>query len=444
MSQEIKSNTPLSLGQTQSPLTGYVGLLAIAICTIGITFCLLKIPGIEHKELWPLHKPLCWLIIFIAMVAIEIFVFKIHQRNFDFRSGRSLDKAAWQRVFSRLVALIICFVVSAFVVVPMTLLFPAFLPFYILFLPLIILGSFPYFVLVEKFSKPVESGESSRPTDEILLLSQIIMPKFAGVSGETDEMKKEHMLNLLRGIIIKSYFIPFMTASCSTYWGLWQMKTLSLIQSLGSNLNGIPAGLLGREIFMPLLEFTILVDITIAMLGYISSCRLLDTQFTSADPHPSGWIAALACYPPFNIIFETMLLNHVCYEQLEITHYISHPLILNIVSVICLVLMSIYSLATVMFGLRFSNLTNRGIITSGPYKIVRHPAYIAKNIFWWFAMMPWFVASGANCIGPVFILIVLNAFYVWRSLTEEKHLMREEHYQEYCKKVKWRFIPGLF
>lgn len=129
-----------------------------------------------------------------------------------------------------------------------------------------------------------------------------------------------------------------------------------------------------------------------------------------------------------------MLLNHVCYEQLEITHYISHPLILNTVSVICLVLISIYSLATVMFGLRFSNLTNRGIITSGPYKIVRHPAYIAKNTFWWFAMMPWFVSSGVNCIGSVFILIVLNAFYVWRALTEEKHLMREEHYQEYCQK----------
>ncbi|MBP7862520.1 isoprenylcysteine carboxylmethyltransferase family protein [bacterium] len=440
MSQEIKSNTSWSLGRTQSPLTGYVGLGAIAICIVTITLCLLKIPGIEHKELWPLHKPLCWMIVFVAMVAIEILVFKTHQRNFDFSNKRVLDKVAWQRVLARFLALIICFVISAFVVVPMTFLFPAFLPFYILFAPLIILGAIPYFILCERFAKT----ETNSPTDEILLLSQIIMPGLAGVSSETEQMKKEHMLNLLRGIIIKSYFIPFMTASCSTYWGLWQMKTISLIQSLGSNLHGVPAGLLGREIFMPLLEFTIVVDITIAMLGYISSCRLLDTQFTSADPHPSGWIAALACYPPFNLIFETMLLNHVCYEQLEITHYISHPLILNTVSVICLVLISIYSLATVMFGLRFSNLTNRGIITSGPYKIVRHPAYIAKNTFWWFAMMPWFVSSGVNCIGSVFILIVLNAFYVWRALTEEKHLMREEHYQEYCQKVKWRFIPGVF
>lgn len=439
MSQEIKSHTSWSLGQTQSPLTGYVGLFAIFLCTVSITFFLLKFPGIEHKDLWPLHKPLCWLIVFAAMVFVEVGVFKTHRRNFDFSNPRVLDKSTWQRIIARFIALIICFVLSAFVVVPMTLLFQAFLPFYILFLPLIILGSIPYFVLVERFAKQ----DSDKPTDEILLLAQIMMPGLAGQSSESDQMKKEHMLNLLRGIVIKSYFIPFMTASCSTYWGLWQINMISLIQTLGSNLQAVPAGLFGRQIFMPLLEFTILVDITIAMLGYISSCRLLDTQFTSADPRPSGWIAALACYPPFNLIFETMLLNHVCYDSHEMTHYIQHPLILNVISIICLLLISIYSLATVMFGLRFSNLTNRGIISSGPYKFVRHPAYIAKNIFWWFAMMPWFVASGANCVGPVLILIVLNLFYVWRAITEEKHLMREEHYQEYCKQVKWRFIPGI-
>ncbi|MCW5823041.1 MAG: isoprenylcysteine carboxylmethyltransferase family protein [Cyanobacteria bacterium TGS_CYA1] len=441
MSQELKSHTSWSLGQTQSPLTGYVGLLAILLCTLSLTFCLLNFHGVEHQALWPLHKPLCWLIIFIAMVCTEVFVFKTHQRNFDFKNGRVLDKSAWQRVFARFFALMLCFLVSALVVVPMTLLFLSFLPFYILFVPFIILGSLPYFILVEKFSKLDKDG----PTDEILLLAQILMPGLAGQTSESADMKREHMLNLLRGIIIKSYFIPFMTVSCSTYWGLWQINVLSLIQTLGSNpsLANIPQGLLARQICMPLLEFTIVVDITIAMLGYISSCRLLDTQFTSADPGPCGWISALACYPPFNLVFETMLLNHICFDPHEMNLYLQSPAVLIVVSVICLVLISIYSLATVMFGLRFSNLTNRGIISSGPYKIVRHPAYIAKNIFWWFALMPWFMANGANSLGPVLILIVLNLFYVWRALTEEKHLMREEHYQEYCKQVKWRFIPGL-
>jgi len=428
--------------KTQSPLTGYVGLFAIAFCTISITFCLLRFPEIVHQESWPLHKPLCWLIIFSAMVAVEVFVLKVHRRNFDFTNGRQLDKMGWQRVIGRFIALIFCFFISGFIVVPMTLLFQSFLPFYILFLPIIIFGSFFYFVLVEKFA----ILDSDKPVDEILLMAQIVMPGLAGQSSLSDNLKKEHMLNLLRGVVIKSYFIPFMTVSCSTYWGLWQISMLSFIQTLGSNptLQAVPPGLVGRQIFMPMLEYTIVVDITIAMLGYITSCRLLDTQFKSADPTPSGWIAALACYPPFNLIFETMLLNHVCYDPHEMSLYVSNPLILNAVSVICLVFISIYSLATVMFGLRFSNLTNRGIITSGPYRLVRHPAYIAKNIFWWFAMLPWFVANTSISVGPIVILIVLNLFYVWRALTEEKHLMRDEQYQDYCQKVKWRFIPGVF
>lgn len=250
------------------------------------------------------------------------------------------------------------------------------------------------------------------------------------------------MLNLLRGMIIKSYFIPFMTASCSTYWGFWQNHILEFIANY-SKLSLMPPGLLGRELFMPLFEFIIVVDLTIALLGYITSCRLLDTQFTSADPSVSGWTAALACYPPFNFVFETMLLNHCFYANNEFAFYLGQPVLLNVLSILVLILIAIYSLSTVVFGLRFSNLTNRGIITSGPYSVVRHPAYVCKNLSWWFALLPWFMTNGFNSIFAIIVLLVLNAFYVWRALTEEKHLMREEHYRQYCEKTKWRFIPGL-
>src|SRR3546814_20885855 len=45
-------------------------------------------------------------------------------------------------------------------------------------------------------------------------------------------------------------------------------------------------------------------------------------------------------------------------------------------------LTAIYAWATVAFGLRFSNLTHRGILTHGPYRWTRHPAYLSKNLFW--------------------------------------------------------------
>lgn len=436
MSEEIRSNPSWSLGQTQSPLTGYTGLAFIVICTITVSLVLASNPGIQHAQMWPLHKPVCWIAVLLSMVAIEVLVFKTHKRNFDFASGRPLDKEAWLRVMARFLALCLCFIVSAIIVVPMTFIFSAFLPFYILFLPLILICSIPYFVICEKFAR------ADGPVDEILLLAQVILPGLAGVSAMDANLKKEHMLNLLRGMIIKSYFIPFMTASCSTYWGFWQNHILEFIANY-SKLSLMPPGLLGRELFMPLFEFIIVVDLTIALLGYITSCRLLDTQFTSADPSVSGWTAALACYPPFNFVFETMLLNHCFYANNEFAFYLGQPVLLNVLSILVLILIAIYSLSTVVFGLRFSNLTNRGIITSGPYSVVRHPAYVCKNLSWWFALLPWFMTNGFNSIFAIIVLLVLNAFYVWRALTEEKHLMREEHYRQYCEKTKWRFIPGL-
>ena len=58
-------------------------------------------------------------------------------------------------------------------------------------------------------------------------------------------------------------------------------------------------------------------------------------------------------------------------------------------------LTGVYAWATVAFGFRFSNLTHRGILTHGPYAWTKHPAYLSKNLFWWFAVLP-FLASPAT------------------------------------------------
>ena len=47
------------------------------------------------------------------------------------------------------------------------------------------------------------------------------------------------------------------------------------------------------------------------------------------------------------------------------------------------------------FGFRFSNLTHRGILTHGPYAWTKHPAYLSKNLFWWFAVLPFLATTGS-------------------------------------------------
>src|SRR3546814_7064737 len=92
-------------------------------------------------------------------------------------------------------------------------------------------------------------------------------------------------------------------------------------------------------------------------------------------------------------------------------------------------LTAIYAWATVAFGLRFSNLTHRGILTHGPYALSRHPAYLAKNLFWWCATLP-FLTTGSlvDAARNTLILAAVSGVYYWRAKPEEKHLKADPDY----------------
>ncbi|HEX9138763.1 MAG TPA: isoprenylcysteine carboxylmethyltransferase family protein, partial [Steroidobacteraceae bacterium] len=94
----------------------------------------------------------------------------------------------------------------------------------------------------------------------------------------------------------------------------------------------------------------------------------------------------------------------------------------------------IYALSTVAFGLRFSNLTHRGIITGGPYRLTKHPAYLSKNLSWWlisvpFVLRPDALASLRHCA----LLLLLNGVYFLRARTEERHLSNDPNYVAYAQ-----------
>jgi protein-S-isoprenylcysteine O-methyltransferase Ste14 len=79
------------------------------------------------------------------------------------------------------------------------------------------------------------------------------------------------------------------------------------------------------------------------------------------------------------------------------------------------------------------------VVTTGPYAIVRHPMYAAGMLL--FLGMP--LALGSYW-GLVVIPLTLP-FLIWRLFDEERLLSKNlPGYTEYCAKVRWRLIPGLF
>lgn len=190
----------------------------------------------------------------------------------------------------------------------------------------------------------------------------------------------------------------------------------------------------GFNTFLFPLLFTLIlyVDTAFFTFGYIFEASVLRNKVRSVEPTFLGWAVTLICYPPFN-----GLLNGYTNWYANDYAYFHSQNITFMVRILILLLMGFYSFASVSLGSRASNLTNRGIVDYGAYSVVRHPAYITKNMSWWITILP--VIS----LPAVAAMSFWSFIYFMRAITEERHLSRDPDYQAYCRKVRYRFIPRL-
>ncbi|MDF2383574.1 DUF1295 domain-containing protein [Nostoc ellipsosporum NOK] len=180
------------------------------------------------------------------------------------------------------------------------------------------------------------------------------------------------------------------------------------------------------------IAFMFVIDVAFATAGYILTMRPLDSHIRTATPLAAGWTAALICYPPFVLMNEGGVLDYHQGSADWTWWFAGHPWILGGLGAVLVVLTGIYAWATIAFGLRFSNLTHRGILTHGPYAWSRHPAYLSKNLFWWLSGLPFLATTGwAEGLRNAAIMAVVSGIYYWRARTEEQHLGSDPAYQEY-------------
>ena len=194
-----------------------------------------------------------------------------------------------------------------------------------------------------------------------------------------------------------------------------------------------------------LINLLFLVDVMVGAVGYIVTLRPLDAHIRSGNPFLGGWLAALVCYPPFvwGILGNGQVMSYE--HNGGQWHYWldGNQVVLWIWAGVLVFLTAVYAWATFAFGIRFSNLTYRGVLTNGPYRFTRHPAYLSKNLFWWCSVMPFLVVNGSmtDAIRNTFFLLCVNGIYYWRARTEEAHLLAEdEKYREY---YAWMGANGL-
>ena len=345
----------------------------------------------------------------IPVVLLDVFFLKVHRRSttgLDWDKPFALDLG---RVITKIVGL-------AAVLAPFALgywVFPEYNGSFYNPLWSLLLRFAPSLAILVPLYIAMVDGQMREPRDAYWQLGRLVL-------FHPEDVKGGDIANLYKGWLVKAFFFPLMYVwlNNSTH----KTVTFDLSHASWSNLNAYDF----------LYDFIYFIDLLFTTVGYALSLRPLDTHIRTAEPTFLGWGVALFCYQPFYSQFER---QYVHYEHTQFGGWLAPvPTVRWAWAIGILVLTTIYSLATIAFGVRFSNLTHRGILTNGPYRWTKHPAYVSKNISWWMVSVPFVIVDNnlGQSVKHCIALGIVNFMYFMRAKTEERHLSRDPTYVQYA------------
>jgi protein-S-isoprenylcysteine O-methyltransferase Ste14 len=81
---------------------------------------------------------------------------------------------------------------------------------------------------------------------------------------------------------------------------------------------------------------------------------------------------------------------------------------------------------------------NRGIVSTGLYRLVRHPIYLGYLL----THVGFVIANAIDW--NIVILAAADVALLFRAMREERTLAQDPAYRDYMQRVRWRVVPGLF
>ena len=390
---------PLSEGGAASESSFVVNALGLLAASVLVYICFRC--GMQHPvELFMLFAAL----LLVCTVGLEMLLFPKHSAILQHKVRRRLN---WRRVVFREAALIATLLVIGFVYW----VFPAFsdkpmlkhyYPFLKLLIPIVLCLSLPYFCLMDRID--VEEEDTMCRVGRALLTFKKTMSRF-------------EFANFARSWAIKAFWLSLMQPAMVERMRVFMYYHWDKLQS--SPL----------EVYLMASTICYSIDLAYASTGYLFNIKLLNAQTRTAEPSLLGWVVAVMCYWPFwGVLFMPYFFNYPMPSHwFNVLFRMGSPAWWAWAGIIVL-LELLYALATVSAGIRFSNLTYRGLWNTGPYRLTKHPAYVFKSLSWWFVFAPLFFGCGLNGVKCALMLLAANVLYYLRARTEERHL---SHYPEY-------------
>jgi protein-S-isoprenylcysteine O-methyltransferase Ste14 len=216
---------------------------------------------------------------------------------------------------------------------------------------------------------------------------------------------------------IKVFFYPMMFVYIEQYLHLFDQYWLPRSWTIAA-------------LYDSLWTYCLLIDLIFGASGYALSLQILGNRVRSLNPYPAGWFVTIVCYSPFWYMIGRFIVFQWTDDWLVWTKDWPAVQFIWLIMIVCCFV--VYTWATVELGPKFSNLTYRGTVGTGPYRLMRHPAYASKVASYWLITVPFVPIHGwLFAFQQCLVLSLWSSIYYFRAKYEEKHLLQYPEYKAY-------------
>lgn len=261
--------------------------------------------------------------------------------------------------------------------------------------------------------------------------------------GRTREVNWHLVRDNLLMWLLRGFFLPINFCELVRAMGVFRGHELSLLQ--GSWVAG--------EYYALIMIYALIIAAVTP--GYLFGARLIGTETKAISSTWFAWVVTLACYAPFEVVVFKNWFNYnpVAASPVWFQPWVQHlqhlPAVLETVGGAIILFALIHLWAEAQFGLRSSNISNRGIITTGAYRFCKHPVYATKCAVWFLLWMPFVSGTTAfDSLRLTFLFACVCGIYILRALAEEKLLSADPDYVSYAlwmdEHGTFKFLGSLF
>jgi len=364
----------------RSTLPGWCGLAALVVTFLGL-----------RQFHFPDYMQAALIIgmIFVVMFFVEALI--CIRGKYGLISAPCLRKLKLSRILIKILG----WIITIFVVSSAYWIFPEYLGNFYFSYYQALAATWPYLAAFFLFCIVWEDPRSDKEYDEYYFLA------YAFLNFDFSHLKKINLKQHFLAWMVKLYFLPLMFTYLVGY-GNYHFDNSNVMTIYDSIYNGI-----------------YFIDVAFVCVGYIFANSLSNTQIRSTEPTVLGWVCTLICYQPFWSLIGT---NYISYGNSWGYWLGNYPQFQAIWAFLIILSLSLYVWATISFGSRLSNLTHRGILICGPYKYLRHPAYVGKLISYFLIYVPFIGNDLITVIRHCILWALLAGIYYLRAKTEEAHL----------------------